>query len=191
MSHTKTWIPIGAGLLVASGAAWFVWGGSAASGVPVPEAFTVENFKKEFDKPESMKQAFEAGRYEELTEEQQRQVRENKGKAYEAMWQAKVDEWLAADEADRDAILDRHIEAFEAEADRYDKPKKSQPKKPDPKKSDKGKKPSMSRQERQAKSESANPDEMAQMMAYKTAWMRRAQARGAKRPGSSGGKRGP
>lgn len=190
VSSTRIWILISAGLVAAGGAAWSLWDGvSKEEGVAVPEAFSVESMKANMNKPENMTVRRLSSKYQELTDEQRRQVRQNKDQAFREIVQDHVDEYFAAGDEDRDAIMDRHLEEIMEQWEQ----KKSDAEDQQPE-SRKGASQVWSRQERKEKSESADPDRMAQWGAYKTAMMKRAQARGmvwSGQGGKSSGKRGP
>lgn len=186
VSSTRTWVLVSAGLIAVGGAAWALWSrsGKADESVPVPEAFAVDSIKQKMDDPEETKRLFASQQYDELADEQRRQVHQNKGEAFRQIWQDRVSEYFEAAEADREAILDRHLDALMAKMEQYDEGEepKNESKKQQPSKSQKRPYSEWSRQERKAKSESGNPDQLARMMAYKTAIMKRAQARGIKMP---------
>lgn len=176
---------MGAGLIVAGGAAWTIWKVPAKEeqDVPVPVAFDEESIRQKFNKPEEITKLYSSAQYEALTDEQRRQVDRNKARAYSQMVQDRVDEYFEAGDADREAILDRHLDEFTGQMDRHKKTGEAE-EQPWPQ-TRKLPKNTLSRQERKAKSELANPDRMARLMAYKMAIIKRAQARGIDLPGLS------
>ena len=89
---TRTGILVSTGLIAAGGAAWVLWNGltQADEGVPVPEAFAVESIRQKMDKPQETKRLFASRKYDELTDEQRRQVHQNKEQAVRQMWQGAV-----------------------------------------------------------------------------------------------------
>lgn len=160
------------------GVAWVLWGGPAtdADGVSVSEAFRVDSIKQKLGQPDEMMKLFSSRQYVELTDEQREQVRRNKGQAYFQTLQQQVDKYFEAGEAEREEILDRHLDEFMTERDRSSKADEA---KQDQQRAKSRKRP-MTREQRKAKSESADPDDMARLAAYWTALKERARARGIK-----------
>ncbi len=181
MSSPKTRILLGAGLVTIVCIAWVVWGQSRDVGPRVPEAFNVENIQQKMNEPDEMKAMFSSSHYRGLTAEQRQQVVKNKEQAYSRMVESRIDEYLDADRADRDTILDRHLDQWVVQWEKKKTDEPTQQKRPQ-KRANKV----WTRQERKAKSESANPDQMAQARVYKAALMKRAEARGIEWPGPGG-----
>ncbi|MCP4247730.1 MAG: hypothetical protein GY778_11835 [bacterium] len=176
-SKRKRILLVGA-LIAAGGAAWVLLDEPAKEdeGTRVPAAFTAQNIKQKINQPGEMTRLFSSTQFRELTDEERRQVGQNKAKAYWQMFEDRVDAYFAADEREREAMLDRHLD--ELTAQKAQKAQKGKVDKPQQGQHPKGRKPPMSKQDRKAKSESANPDQMARMAAYKTALVSRARARG-------------
>lgn len=183
MSSSGIRILIGVGIVAVGGAAWGFLGKSTPEKrvVPVPEPFQLKNMQAKMDQPGEMKRLFTSAAYQGLTKAQQHQVIQNKGAAYEQMWEDRLDDYFEAEEAEREAILDEHLDDLAASLNRGAKQEQGKTKKQASYEEGKGQKKSSgdwSRQERKAKSESVNPDKLARQIAYKHAMTQRADARG-------------
>lgn len=199
-------------VLSAAGGVW-AWSahGSKADDGGVPSDLTKEKLvaaSKEnpgqmFDK---MRDAMDR---KDLTEEQKRQIGENMRAVRDALIQEHVDEYFAAKEKDRASILDKHIEEFEkfrkeqeerdarreAEdaAKDKDKPEEEKEKDRDKMREEMRKRyADRTQAQRKTDSETRNPNQMAQRMAYMSAMHKQMEARGIKPPQwGRGGGRGP
>jgi hypothetical protein len=203
------------GLLVA-GVAAGVWAYTAGSEPEktstLPAELSAEAIKAMAEKDPG--KVFEAMGRDDLTEEQRRELMRNSREAMESMIDERVNEYYAAAESERQAILDRHIDEFQERRKEWDarrkewqerREKEDAESKDEEKKEDgegerrgwRGRFASMSRQDHKERVESRDPDKTAQRMAYFAAAMARAQARGIgmggpgmRGPGGPGG-RGP
>ncbi|MHC5109954.1 MAG: hypothetical protein ACYTHJ_08760 [Planctomycetota bacterium] len=191
------------------GGAWALFGrpAEAQPGADVPQQFSVENIKKSMDEPEQMVKTFNSMRNDELTEEQRQAARKNMGLAFREMLNESVDEYFNADVADRNDVLDAHLDEWIAKRENWKNAWEKQKKEDGNEESEserredwRKKMASRSTQERKEWSESQNPDQMARVMTYFTAMRMRASARGIDmgwgrggggRGGKGGGRRGP
>lgn len=151
----------------------------------VPEEFSVAKIRREMDEPGGTDRLFKSDVYEQLTDEQQKQVARNKEEAFYQQFLARVDAYFAADESEREALLDAHLDEMEAEgkwkqvknekkSGKYQTRSESAKKKLAKGRASGVGESVLTREQRRAKSESINPDEMARMWAYKQALERRA-----------------
>jgi hypothetical protein len=177
--------------------------------IVMPEELTVEALEQQWDDPARlMRHVHKAIRQNNLTGLQQQQLQANMLYVWEQRTNQRVDEYLAASEAEREAILDRHLDAMQqrrAEADRQRAAFRQEvgmagspseqaggdrgvwPASPSTSGAAEGDPPARgsTRQERKECSESSDPDWTARWMAYFTALRKRADARGLDFPSRS------
>jgi hypothetical protein len=169
-------------------AAWGVGAGSRADAdrIDVPEEFTVDALKQRFaeQEPPPFRTMRDTMMREDLTDDQKRQIARNMRDVFRSEMQARVQEYFDAPPDKQDEILDRHLDEwqemrkrFEAERRRRERSDEEEPSEEDREQMRRLFRP-QSQQERKARSESRNPDERAQVMAYFGALRRRAGERG-------------
>lgn len=144
-------------------------------------------------------------RDEKLTEEERRKLGESMRATWEAEMKKRLDEYFDADPAERDAILDKHIDEMEEFRKYMDerRAKEEEEAKAEGKTDEEIEKErekerdkwrdrmrSKSREERKADSETRDPNQMAKQMAYWSAMRKQMEKRGIKMPFGPGG-RGP
>jgi len=201
LNTPRGWTGIAIGALLLGGS---VWGVSALNrspepGVDLPPELTVEAIKASAANPGQAMGNMRAFRdREDLTDEQRRQARENMREVFQATMNERVNEYFSAPDDLKVVVLDQHIDSMEAwrkatEAQRKEMEKREEGQR-DPAR---GFTP-RSRDDRKARSESQDPDQSAQRMAYFMALQSRMTERGIKMPwgggrggfGGSGGRRG-
>lgn len=202
---TKTWIWIGsvAGALALGGGAWAVWGRSAkAKDATLPAEYSVDALKADSEEPGKIFEKLrDAADREDLTDEQRRQIGRNMRETMQAIMNQRMDEYFNAPEEEKVAILDRHIDSWQAQMDRWQREREEAEKRgenPDERFRERfgGGQQQPTQEERKARSESRNPDQMARAMSYFMAAQKRMTERGMKMPawggrGPGGGGRGP
>ncbi|OWY70148.1 hypothetical protein B7486_17770 [cyanobacterium TDX16] len=144
-------------------------------------------------------------RDEKLTDEQRRKLGESMRATWEGEMQKRVNEYFNADPAERDAILDKHIDEMEQWRKMMDerREKEEQAAEEEGKTEEEIEKErekerekwrdrmkSRSREERKKDSETRDPNEQAQRMAYFSAMRKQMEKRGIQAPMGPGG-RGP
>lgn len=174
-----------------------------------PVALAVPENASMQDRMKAMDEFRDKMRREDMTEEERRKLGESMRRFMEGEIQKRVDEYFNADPEAREAILDRHIDEMEewrkAMEERRQKEEEERAK-ADEGKSEEEKEAehekererwrdrmrSRSREERKADSETRNPNEMAQRMAYMSAMRKQMEKRGIQPPqwGPGGGGRG-
>lgn len=196
----KVWIIAAGSLLVVGAGVWALVirpGDDNPAGLP--KELTASAMKDQASDPGKLMDTMrEAMRREDLTEEQRRQIGENMRETMQAMMQERVDEYYNASEDEKNAVLDKHMEEWQARMKEWEQRRKEWEKEREAE----GKKPdgppqgwqrgpgNQSQQERKARSESRNPDQIAKMMGYFGAMQKRATERGIKIPQMGPG-RGP
>lgn len=199
MTTKTTWIALaGAGALTIGVGAWAVsaYLGSTGDSTPaVPEDFKKENIvalAKE-DPGQVWQKVREASERIDLTEAQKEQIRENAREVFEAEMQARMDEYFQAPPEQKDQILDKHIDEFERRRQEWEKRRQEEEAQAanDPAKAQEREQRreqwrermrNMSQAERKERSESRDPNQRAQRMAYFTAMRARMEARGMQPP---------
>jgi len=145
--------------------------------------------------PVDFEQFRNAMRDESLTEEQRREMFEKMREAREAEMDQRVAEYFGATEEERVAILDKHIDEFEArrrewearraerEAEEGDDRGEREESREERREQWRERMRSQSQAERKERSESRNPDQQGQRMAYFSAMRSRMESRGIQPPG--------
>ncbi len=192
---------IGAGLVIAGAVGAYVFGGLGKPAKPAPPDPNVLIAKLE---------------QENLPEEERRATREQMRDAMQARMDTRLDEYFTASEADKMAVLDRHIDEMQKEMAEWEKRRAEWEKRRQEREaaaaSDPNRDPNaapgpgwqrpnlaaMSPEERKQRAESRDPDRMGRMMSYFTALRARATERGIQMPqwgppggGMRGGPGGP
>jgi hypothetical protein len=185
-------------LLVVVGIGWALSGGTEDEPKStLPEELSVESLKaKAEEDPGKLREAFEQRDSEDLTEEQRRELRQNLREVRRSMMDTRVDEYFAAAEEDRQAILDRHIDEFRERMKEWEQRRRERQERREQDRERRRGPPdwarSQTREERKTQSESRDPDDMARHMAYMTAMRQRMSERGIEDPRGRGGPgRGP
>jgi len=206
-SSTKIWWMLGGGVVVAVAAVWGISAGGKAEeeGVQIPEEFTVDALKARTEEGPRFAEFRETLEREDLNDDQKRQIVRNMGEVRRSQFQARVDEYFNAPPEEQTAILDRHIDEMQKmfqqfgreggqPGNRRDRGAEEGPSQADRENMRRLMEP-QSQQERKARSESRNPDEVARTVAYFGAMRSRASERGIQMPrgprgGGPGGGRG-
>lgn len=186
---SRWWLLIGGGVLVVAAAAsagfYFTHRTSATPALADPN------------------QLWEQMRRTDLTDAERDALREQMRAAWEARIDKRLNEYYtASSQADKDAILDRHIEEMDQDRQDWERRRAEREKEgattqptagqQGPRRPGRPNFAAMSTQERKARSESRNPDQRARMMAYFSALRARAAERGIQLPmGPGGGPGGP
>ena len=157
----------------------------------LPEELSVEALKAEVTDPGKLREVLDRHNPDELTEEQRRELRHNMREVHRSMLDDRMAEYLAAAEAERQAILDKHIDEFQKRMAEW---RERRERRQDREERDRSRFRDMfrsrTREERKADSENRNPDEMAQRMAYFSAIRQRMEERGIEMPWGPGGGHG-
>jgi hypothetical protein len=151
--------------------------------------------------PVDFEQFRNAMRDETLTDEQRRELFERMREAREREMDQRVAEYFGASEAERVAVLDKHIDEMEARrrewearrAERGDEDDRPRDRDETPEQREARRRErfgSQSQAERKTRSESRNPDQQGQRMAYFSAMRDRMAARGIEAPRGGPGGRG-
>jgi hypothetical protein len=181
-----------------------VWGASRwlVSGEPtveLPKELTIESLKAGASHPGAMMSTIRSAMdRDDLTGEQRRQARQNMREVFESAINDRVNEYFAASDEEKTAVLDSHIDQMES----WQKAMEEQRKQWEARRNQEGERGpgrgfnDQTREERKERSESRNPDQTAQRMAYFLAMQKRMAERGiqapfGRGPGGMGGRRGP
>ncbi len=195
----QTWIIAGLTAVVLGGSAWAVFRGPSAKagGVEIPKELTVASLKANVDQPEKIRETMrDTMSREDLTDEQRRQIAENMRTVWEEEINKRVDEYFAASDEEKNAVLDRQIDEFQERMKEWEQRRKEEEKKEGEKeRADQGQRfagmfGQQSREQRKERSETRDPDRAARQMAYFAAVRSRATERGIKMPMGGGGFRG-
>lgn len=199
--NKKRWLIVSVVLVVLAGGSWglasyFSKPQEEQFAIAIPKDGTMEERMK------SMEDFRNQMRREDLTDEQRRKLGESMRRFWEGEMQTRVNEYFEADPEERDRILDKHIDEMEewrkAMEDRRrqeEEKAKAEGKTEEEEEKDREKEReewrkrmgSRSREERKADSETRNPNEMAQRMAYFSAMRKQMEKRGIQPPGGPGG----
>lgn len=185
--------------IAAGGTGWALLRGGTPAGAAVPKDLSVDSLKAQAkeDPGKMMDTIRDTMRRDDLTEEQRRQVGENMRKVWDDAMTERVDEYYAAKTDDeRNEILDRQIDEFEARRKEWQARRAEEEKKNGKDGADRGPGPGgfgpQTREERKERAESRDPDKMARQMAYFSAMRQRMSDRGIKAPSfGPGGRGGP
>jgi len=203
VSSKKVWCILGGVTIVAGATAWGISAASRAEvqAVEVPPECTVEAIKSRSEQEPRFREFRETMQREDLTDEQKRQIMRNEREVWHSRMQARVDEYFNAPPEKQTAILDRQIDEMQEMFQRFRQEREARGNR-EGRGGEEGpsreERESMRRlmgpqtqQERKARSESRNPDEMARTMAYFGAVRKRAAERGIQLPRGPGGRGGP
>ncbi len=191
-----TWIITAVSAVAVGGSTWAVFSGSGAKskGVVIPRELSVESLQAQTQEPEKLRETIrDTMRREDLTDEQRRQVAQNMRAVWEGEIQKRVDEYFAASEEEKTAVLDRQIDEFRERMKEWERRREEERKKEgDNDRAQQGQRfagmfGQQSREERKERSETRNPDQAGRQMAYFTAMRERATQRGITMPGGPGG----
>lgn len=208
IKSSRTWAMAGVVVLTLGGTVWGLlrWTGNEESDLPAE--LSLENLKAQVkeDPGKAMATIRGASRREDLTDEQRREVFSNMREVWQTQMTERVDEYFAAADDAKEALLDRHIDEFQKrmtewsqQRERREQERKEAEKTADSDDADEGESTregmhrrfgSRTQQERKEHSESRDPDVSARMMAYFSALRDRASARGISMWGGRGGSGG-
>ncbi|MCH7702595.1 MAG: hypothetical protein IID37_13000 [Planctomycetes bacterium] len=210
IKSSRTWALAGIAVLTLGGTVWGLLRFADDDETNLPAELTVENLKAQVkeDPGKAMETIRQASRREDLTDEQRRKLFGNMREVWQAQMAERVDEYFAAADDEKEALLDRHIDEFQErmkewsqQREKREQERKEAETKADSNDADKDEKESgaermhrrfgsRTQQERKEHSESRDPDSSARMMAYFTAMRARATARGISMWGGRGGSGG-
>lgn len=181
---------VGLGILAVGAGVWgFAVGGDGEPTSLLPAELSVESLQAQNMDPGKLRETLQR---EELSEEQRRELRKNMREVWRSVMDERLAEYFAAADADRQAVLDRHIDEFQERRKQWEQRRKEREEDEgdaEKRREDfRNQMASMSQQERKERSESRNPDQTAQRMAYFSALRDRMSARGIEMGG--GGWRG-
>ena len=198
-----------AGALILAAGAWAIvaWTGeSNEQQSDLPEELRLATLQRNAQESpeklaETMMNTFDR---EDLTEEQRRQVRQNMREIRRAETEKRVEEYFAAKEQEKQAVLDRHIdemlenlekmrESFEKRRQQWEEQRRERGESEDDEAARQERRRRMigTAQERKARSEGRDPDSMARQVAYREAMRDRMQERGLEMPRGPGFRGGP
>ena len=210
IKSSRTWALAAVAVLTLGGTVWGFLRWTSDDDAGLPAELTVENLKAQAkeDPGKAMQTIREASGREDLTDEQRRQVFSNMREVGRSQMAEHVDEYFAAADDEKEALLDRHIDEFQErmegwsqQREKREQERKEAEAKADADDADKGEKESArqdmhrrfgsrTQQQRKEHSESRDPDQSARMMAYFSAMRARATARGITMWGGRGGSGG-
>ncbi len=194
----KLWIVGGIGAVVIGASVWGITSRyKKVDATPVlPKELTVDGMKEQRGEPWRMRDTLrEAMDREDLTEEQKRQIGTNMREVWRSMMRERVDEYYAATDEEKLAVLDRQIDQIEKfregmESRQTERKKEGEQGREEREQLWRQTMRSQSKEDRKERSESRNPDEMARTMSYLgTMWARMAE-RGIKPPEGGPGRGG-
>jgi len=194
------WSIVG-GVVVLGGAVWVFVGGAtkdSANPLHLPENLTTAALKKKAAEDpvavgRTIMSTFDR---DDLTAEQRRAVRRSAREVFMSQIDKRVDEYFAASEDEKLAVLDRQIDEWQARsakmqemwAERRRQREARRKENGDDSPQDRrGRFGGQNREERKARSENRDPDKGARRMAYFQAARSRASERGIQMPGGRGG----
>jgi hypothetical protein len=196
----QTWIITGLCATVLGGSAWAVFRGprAKAGGVVIPPGMSVDSLKAKVQEPDKLRETIrDTMQREDLTDEQRRQIAENMRTVWEGEMQKRVDEYFAASEEEKTAVLDRQLDEWRERMKDWEQRRKEEEKKDGEKARDDQSRrfagmfgQQQTREQRKDRSETRNPDQMGRQMAYFAAMRNRAAERGINMPMGGGGFRG-
>ncbi len=186
-------IIVGASILAVAGTVWGLTR-NRDLGVDLPTELSVSALKTRMQDPEkaldTVRTVFER---QDLTDAQRAQARRNMGQVWRDMLDQHVNEYFAADESDKAAVLDRQIDEFQermkAMRERWDQEREN------PSEADREawrermreRQKDMSPEARKARSENRSAEDMARRMTYFAAVRQRMTERGIEMPRWGGG----
>jgi len=196
----QTWIITAVCATVLGGSAWAVFRAPKAKGggVVIPAELSVDSLKAKVEEPEKLRETMrDTMQREDLTDEQRRQIAENMRTVWEGEMNKRVDEYFAASEEEKTAVLDRQLDEWRERMKEWEQRRKEEEKKDGEKdRADRAQRfagmfGQQSREQRKERSETRNPDQAGRQMAYFMAMRNRAAERGINMPmGPGGGFRG-
>ncbi len=151
----------------------------------LPDHLSVEALQAAVGHPGALRSVL---RDEELTDEQRRELMRNMRNVRRSSMQERIDNYFAANEDDKQALLDEQIDEFQKRMKEMELRRKEAGEDDNMRKNFQSIFRNQSKQERKTNSESRNPDQTAQRMTYMAALRGRAAERGVTigRPGGSG-----
>lgn len=185
------------GVVLISASAWALWPQEQDI---LPKELSVASLKERFEDPERagpmMRETFER---EDLSDAQRQALRSNMRQVFRDMMNERVDEYFTASEEDKVAVLDRHIDEFMERMERFRQMREQQRQdsEEDAEARERRREEGRRRwgggttEQRKARSESRNADEMARHMVYMTAMRSRMAERGINMPRFGPGRGGP
>jgi len=191
---TRRWkLLVAAGVVAAAAAVLAVTVLNRSDETGLPEEFSVEALQTASDDPAGMRQRMrQALGRDDLTDQQRAQLRRNMREVRQTQMNRRLDEYFLATGAQREAVLDRHLDEMLSRM----RQRQQQPDRPPgerfgrraddsrgaARRGPDGRRNPPTREQRKQRSESRNPDMMARRMAYMTAMRQRAQERGIEMP---------
>jgi hypothetical protein len=194
------WIGGGAALVALGAAAtgYMIVGGSPDRAKALPKEMSVSALKAQAETdPAKMMDTFrETMRRDDLTDEQRREIGSNMRQVWQSMMTERIDEWYAAQtEDEKVAVLDRQIDEFAARMSDWQRRREEREREGEQASEEERERMRQmwsppTREERKARSESRNPDQMARSMVYFAAMRSRMDQRGIQMPRGGPGGRG-
>ena len=177
------------GLIVVGGLTW-AWQASSSKDTQagLPEELSLAALKAKSTQPDQLRETMrQLQDRQDLTDEQRLQVRQNMGEVFRSMMDERVSEYFAATAEDKNAVLDRHIDQFQEQMQRW-REQREQRKQEGQEGQEHNQEAWRERmrqwqggdnpQQRKERSESRSPDETARRMAYFGAIRQRMTERG-------------
>lgn len=195
----QIWIITGLCAAVLGGSAWAVFRGPHAKpgGVVIPSELSVDSLKAGVQEPDKLRETIrDTMQRDDLTDEQRRQIAENMRTVWEGEMNKRVDEYFAAAEEEKTAVLDRQLDEWQERMKEWEQRRKEEEKKDSEKaRAEQGQRfagmfGQQSREQRKDRSETRDPDRAGRQMAYFMAMRTRAAERGINMPMGGGGFRG-
>ncbi|MFQ5489658.1 MAG: hypothetical protein ACE5GE_02950 [Phycisphaerae bacterium] len=179
-SSRRRAVLVGLGVLVVGTVLWaFATRGDAEPAGLLPPELSVESLQAQTMDRGKVREMLER---EDLSEEQRQELRKNMREVWRSAMDRRLAEYFAAADADRQAVLDRHIDELQERRKQWEQRRKEREQNGDNAESRRedfrNRVASMSQQERKERSESRNPDQTAQRMAYFSAMRNRMSERG-------------
>jgi hypothetical protein len=158
----------------------------------LPPELSVASLKAQMNEPgRAMDTIRDNMRRDDLTDEQRRQLMANAREVMQATMAERVDEYFAAPEEEKEAVLDKHIDDFVARQRAFEERREDLQRNQDQDRERfRSAFGSMSQQDRKERFESRDADRMARAMTYFAAARNRMKERGIQPPTRPGG-RGP
>lgn len=191
------------GILVVSGGVWGIVSFSTEPEVKsnLPEELSVASLREQAEKDRGsvFTTMRETADREDLNDNQRRQAQRNMRTAMRSMADERVDEYFAADQSEKNAILDRQIDEFAERMKGWEQRRKERQREREARgeeNTDESRRNWMrrgrgaqTREQRKSRSEGRDPDKSARRSAYFSAVQKRMQERGIESPWSRGGSR--
>jgi hypothetical protein len=182
------WVMTAAALAVSGAGVWAITAraAKAKAATALPKELSTESLRAQANQPGAMMDTMRATmQREDLTEDQKREAARNMRELFRETMLKNVNEYFAAaDDEEKNNVLDRHIDQFQGFMKEMEKRREEFEKNRKPGEEENWRRVMGPRtqQERKAMSESRNPDEMARAMAYFGAMQKRMSERGIKMP---------